>query len=266
MIPTQELRGFLKKWRTALRERSTADRLYWEGQKAVADLKKTNYLRRMRLEERNPGGIPGGGLDHFIASRHVPRICEQLAVYKKHMRTIRSDIDSMQIRLEVLAEIRRRIDREATFSKHTDPDLSNDLRKISLRIGGAIFRTKARFEKRWIDTVPFFIRYRGHKTMFQARQIDSWFQVRLGLILRTDMPKNPAPKFKDERGPSLRTIARLVVLFLVCADLAEVEGNCVVLTHNGRRVTVDGVLQQLRDAKIEPPPAKLHRTRLGEQL
>ena len=59
--------------------------------------------------------------------------------------------------------------------------------------------------------------------------LDAWFIVHLASIMRFYMPKLgiriAGNKRRDPGGPSLNTIARLIVLFLVCADIAEVRDN-----------------------------------------
>jgi hypothetical protein len=56
---------------------------------------------------------------------------------------------------------------------------------------------------------------------------------------------------KEGGGPTLRTVSRLIVLFIVCADLAEVRDHVARWKHNKRKLTIAGVYEQLTRARIE---------------
>jgi hypothetical protein len=226
---------------------------WWEGQKACADLKRTGYLQKLRLEETSENGSArGGGLDHFLTSRDVRHVCRELTVYRKYLNTIRQQIELCKGRQEWLSRQANSFGKKADSYVRSDPELGRDLTKIVKQIEQAKRGLRLRYEREWTRPVGIFAApFRGHTKVVQARELDSWFQVRLAFVFRADMPKNPFPKRKEERGPSLRTIARLIVLFLVCADLAEEKEGQVTLKHNRRPITVDGVLQQLRGAGID---------------
>ncbi len=104
---------------------------------------------------------------------------------------------------------------------------------------------------RWKHNSGFTLPIKGHEKMSQERQLDSQFQVRLGAVFRSFMPKDPLPREKEAKGPSLRTVARLIVLFLVCAEFAYTEDGLAKLKHNHRPVTVGGVLQQLKGSGLD---------------
>jgi hypothetical protein len=243
---------FLPKWRAALRDRSTAERSYWEGQPAYTELQRTGYLDRVLLKEKGDE-VRGKGLDHFIAARAVQRICAELRDYKRDLNRVRDLIERQKGQDEWLQKQSHAFHRKAFLVLQTDPALSKDLKKIVKKIDNAKRGTRIRLEGRWNFPVPGAVLapVPGSDKVQQERQLDSRFQVRLASILRTYMQKDPSPRWKDERGPSLRTIARLIVLFLVCADMAEERQGEVKLKHNQRRITVDGVVQQLRDAGVD---------------
>jgi hypothetical protein len=241
------LEGFLPQWRHALRNRETSERTFWEGSYAYADLKKTGCLDRVRLEEKaDQDGSFEGGLAAPIPSHAVPKICVALKTYKRDLKRVRDLINTEKDREDWLYKqadvFRKRAERVAGG----DPSLARNLTSIARRIDEARRGARSRLARRWELNLGFILPIKGHDKVQQARQIDSQFQVRLGAILRTFMPRDPVPSEKEMRGPSLRTIARLIILFLVCSELAEVKGGEVRLLHNNRKVTVNGVLQQLR--------------------
>lgn len=250
-MTTPTFKAFLRKWRDALRELNPLSELdWWEGQKAIAELNHTGYMDRVRLEEKSePGSARGSGLGHFIPTHDVPHICTELRVYREYLGQIGEKIEIHKRRQEWLAQ------QSVAFRKKgklwvTDPELYEDVEKIRKEIDAARRGVKYRFENEWSRSVGVgALPFRGHDKVVQKRELDSWFQVRLAHILRADLPKGMD---KDERGPSLRTIARLVVLFLVCAEVAEEKDGQVKFKHNQRSITVTGVLQQLRGARIDP--------------
>jgi hypothetical protein len=249
-MTTPIFKAFLRKWRDALRELNPLSELdWWEGKQACAELKSTGYLRRVRLEEKSePGSARGSALEHFIPSHDVPHICTELRIYREYLGQIRQRVERDKDRKDWLVRQSVAFKKKADLWSR-DSELREDLKRIRKNIELAKRGVKYRFEEEWTRSVGIAAPpYRGHKTIVQARELDSWFQVRLAHIFRADLPKG---RHKDERGPSLRTIARLLVLFLVCAELADEKEGEVKLRHNQRKITVAGVLQQLRGAGFD---------------
>jgi hypothetical protein len=240
---TPTLETFLPSWRQALRNRETVERAFWEGRPAYADLERTGYLVRVRLEEEDEGGI--------CPTRQLPKICSAINAYKRDMNQVRGLIDRQKIHTEWLGKKEREFRSKANLVAGANPSLANDLKRIAKRIHGTKHGLRLALKNRWKHNFGLILPIKGHEKLVQERQLDSQFQVRLGAIFRTFMPRNPLPLEKEARGPSLRTVARLIVLFLVCAELAEVKDGRARLRHNHRPITVDGVLQQLRGAKVD---------------
>jgi hypothetical protein len=73
--------------------------------------------------------------------------------------------------------------------------------------------------------------------------IDTLFQIRAALILRMFLQKGD--------GISLQTIARLIVLTYLSADLATDRDGDVIVRHTAEKLTVPNVVQRLTRAGIK---------------
>jgi hypothetical protein len=251
MTRREKLDEFLRKWKTALRNRETFERAYWEGQDAYSDLKRTGYLERVCLEEKDDEPGFGSGPEHFIAKHALPKICAELRVYRRDLNRVRALIGFQKDQYEWLDKHARALGQKAKLVASKDSAFADDLVQLAKRVDEVKRGIRFRLREHWRHpSLDFLNPYEGHGAPRQERQLDSRFQVRLGVVLRSFMRKYPVTAGGGS-GPSLRTIARLIVLFLVCADLAEVKQGQVTLKHNNRRITVGGVLQQLRGAGID---------------
>jgi hypothetical protein len=246
------LKQFLGKWRVALRENQT-DRAYWEGQKAFEDLKSTEHLDNVRITEPAGPGLYEGGEADYIAVQAIPKMCGILQAYRENIKRVRFLVDRQKDQEDWLRQ------RAAAFRKKSkvasDPEFARELIRIAKRIDQGRRGTLSQL-RIYLNEDRNWVPLKGYGRIRQERQLDSWFVVHLAGVFRFFMPLPGIPIKGTQReeggGPSLRTIARLIVLFLVCADVAELrEGVAVYLKHNGKRVTVANVLQQLRRAKVD---------------
>jgi hypothetical protein len=221
---------------------------YWFGQLHNCS---SEQLERVRLEEQTDGGKGAfDGLKHRIAVAALHRICGALGAYRRNMKGLRNLIEFQKDEEAWLKRQATAFRKRSAKVGHRDPTLAGHLKHLAKRIDHTRheIRRRVQLEDRPLHTYLAFVHpIKGHDKPKQERQLDSQFQVRLGAILRTFLPKGD----KRFRGPSLRTIARLIVLFLVCADLAAEKEGEVKLIHNNHTVTVEGVLQQLRGAGIK---------------
>jgi hypothetical protein len=233
-----------------LRNRPTAERNFWEGRQACADLERTGYIARVRVEERaDPNRAFGAGIDHYIPSHAIPKICSAIKAYRTDMKRVRELIGHQASHADWLEKKAREFQKKSNLVASTDPVLAHDLKGIAKRIEIAKNGTGQRLKRYWKHDFGFILPIKGHEKLRQERELDSQFQVRLGAILSTYLPQLSE---NGARRPSLRTIARLIVLFLVCADLADENEGQVKLKHNQRRVTVAGVYQQLHAVQHWP--------------
>lgn len=150
------------------------------------------------------------------------------------------------------SEFRKRADRSASLSTQ----LQSRLLRLAGQIQGEVRLIDHYRRQRWRFPVAFGglpLHYKKeistgdrppevHSIPLQERELDSRFQIRLGTTFRVFLRK--------EDGISLRTVARLVVLFLYVAGLAEEDGNGVKLRHSGLSVSVSTVVQKLRRARV----------------
>jgi hypothetical protein len=227
---------FLERWRLALRDRETPERHFWEGRKAYSDLKKTGHLERVRLE----AGV------EFIEGLVMPKICRAMEAYRRNLSRVRSLRNSQQ-NLEEWLEQRARQFRKKSLRIH-HREWARELDRVAQKIDEIKRGTRLDLQENLRDPLGFALPFKKPRVPLQERELDSWFQVHLGVVLTTFM--QGVPFESDCASASLRTIARLIVLFLVCADFAEVRGSEVRLKHNGRPVTVSSVFQQIEAAKI----------------
>lgn len=245
-----EFEKFMRKWRQALRERQ-ADRLFWEGQKAYRELKRTEYLERVRLEELgDAGGAFGSGIEHFIPQHALPQICRVIDLYRENIDQVRRLIELQKDQAGWLSQKALAFRKKALLVVNSDPELALDLNRLAGKIDEIRRGTRSSLKQQLRPRLDIGHPFEGYDKIWQERQLDTWFQVQLGAILRDFMRKNPIPNDKEARGPSSRTIARLIVLFLVCADFAARDSDEVWLKHNGHRITVEAVLQHLRRARL----------------
>ena len=227
------------------------ERQFWEGRQAYSDLAKTGQLERVRLEEEGD-----------VVECHVmPQICRTLEAYSRNLNGVRNLINSQRY-LEDWLEQQARQFRKKSRSVN-DRDCARDLTRIAKKIDEIKRGTRIDLPENWRNPLGFALPFRGHRVPLQERELDSWFQVHLGVVLRTFMQGDPFERSKRRVRPSLRTIARLIVLFLVCADLAEIREGRVRLRHNGRRVTVSGVFGS--ESKL-PRLEEIVRSLLGKKI
>lgn len=209
------------------------------------------WVERVRLEEPgDAGGAFGSGTKHFIPQHALPKICTVLDTYRENIKQVRPLIEFQKNQSEWLLQNAKAFRKKALGVARSDPEMARELTHLAGKIDEIRRGTRSRLKERLRADLDIAHPFEGYDKIRQKRQLDTWFQVRLGTILRDSMRKNPFPNDRDAMVPSSRTIARLIVLFLVCADLAAYEGDEVWLKHNGHRITVEGVLTHLRRARL----------------
>jgi len=137
------------------------------------------------------------------------------------------------------------------------PARSKELRELAEIIQNRSKRLESIAKRRWnrgFEHLGIFEDLAKQAVPVQERELDSWFQLRLATILRIFLQANEIPvkghTGKRKRNISLRTIARLIVLFFVCADLAEPSIGEIKLKH-GRSISLRNVLDLLRREGIK---------------
>lgn len=240
-----ELQDFLRGWRYRLRADAGGWDL-WEGNVAFKELKHTGALRRVRVEEQGKGG-GGSGENHFIAQHAIAEICAELADYKAKLGKVRSAEEEFKGLREWLEQQEQRFEKRA--AKHQlAPRLRQAIKHVAKEIRGVQRLVIHQHEQAgrspagvgvdyYADSVP-----RIQRPPKREIDLDGRFQERLAVILRSYLRK--------EDGTTLRTIARLVVLFLICAELAEKHDGELRL-HNKRKVSVSLVAKRLRRSRFD---------------
>jgi hypothetical protein len=246
-----ELKEFLAKWRSELR-RDSPKRLLWEGSAAFKELNSKNLngssikrrpqsdtpvgraISRARLEEHDPAG-------ERIAEKAIGDICAELCDYRKSIADFRRRAVYFKKTEERLEQYKKQFAQWAEnddFSRAT----RNHFRKIANKI--AIGRKQlADGQWQWPRTGLIDYYAQSSRTISgrpqQKRSLDTRFVQRLSAHFESALPKL-----------TRRTIARLIVLFLYCANLAEedksVHGKYYLrLRHDKRPISVHLVLKKL---------------------
>jgi hypothetical protein len=253
MDTSGELSKFLEKWRAAFKTFRTA---YWEGREAHRELERAGLLPRVLCEEKSNYG---SGLEHPIAEHAIEAFCGELHFYRDRVGKIRETIDRENDYSEELGKYARNLRARAERCKSRSPEHSKRLARLAANLETEERRLLYEKEQRWRYPRSVAIEeLLTRRAPVQERELDGWLQNRLGIHVRTSLP--------IESGVSLRTIARLVVLFLVCADVAVVQDDTVVkLVHSGEEVSVSSVLRMLRRTNIDRlPQGKRRRPQAGK--
>lgn len=87
----------------------------------------------------------------------------------------------------------------------------------------------------------------GIKTPQRDSVLEGYLKVRVAFTLRWFLDKQEG----FEKSVSLTTLARLVVLFYICTGLAEEKNDYLVVKGTGDELTVEGVAQKLKGAKLK---------------
>jgi hypothetical protein len=234
-----ELEGFLERWQG---EFTKFRGQYWEGPAAHQELKRSGLLPRVLCEEKSD---QGAGRDHPVAEHAIEAVCAELHHYQNRVGKIRETIELEKTydgMLEGLArDLHAAVDRCRSQSPEHSKRLAQFVKVVKNEQRDLRYDQKQRWRfPRSVSVESVFNR----RVPIQERELDSWFQIRLGILFRTYLPV--------EMGLSLETIARLVVLFLFCAKIALLQdGTILKLAHNEEEVSVRNVLRKLRQTNID---------------
>ena len=251
--------SILAKWRACFQADHRLEP-FWEGSKAFAELKRREALDIVRLQE--VAAEPGSPLrEHWLASHVIPEVCVLVRKY----RSLTNKVVSMNENYRELEKWLRSQEEELnqkTQATWLSQISRRGLRDLKKRIQGMIRILRYEQHELWrspISTGDFILGNDEHLTVGkrktkkgknplrhtspqQERELDSYFQIHLAKVFRAYL--------HPDSGVSLATISRLVVLFLCVSEFADDVGNGAKLHHNGKVITVGGVLQQLRGAGL----------------
>lgn len=242
-----ERQAFLNRWRFKLRPESP-NRDLWEGSAAVDELARLNLLARVRVEEQD---ADGSGEDHYIASHAIEEICAELADYRDKVGQVRKLIEQSKDVSDWLMSLEKKV--QQRINKEKGQANKEKLISIQKAIHGTVRLIAREQDNVWLQPTSVGIEHQSLTTprikqpLFQERELDGRFQVRLGAILRSYLQQD---QFSSKKGLSLRTIARLVVLVLICADLVFERKGELFLRHNNTKVSVESVIKKLRRAQL----------------
>ena len=141
--------------------------------------------------------------------------------------------------------IRREIaeieERKEAFWKEALNDFSSECPEIYVEDGGKLTRV---ITKEILQYKSLFARARYPERLGRRIDLDTRFQIRLGVILRSYLGK--------KEGVSLRTIARLVLLYYFCSGLVLVDAQNETRVRGTKRLlTVGAIDQRLRGAGLK---------------
>ena len=270
------LEKFVHRWRKALTDRHG----FWEGEKACHELGLKGYLARVRLEEKvflpideevhgsievevlvpidelqMTPSVRESDLKHFVAEHVITSVCAELRAYRTMIGTVRTEAEARKDLREWLKMRAIELRKKSKALISEQPRLGNRVATIADSLEGHIRVLQHENEQRWrypvatggLEFARSGVRKIGEPV--QEQQLDSRFQIRLAVIFATFL-RGESSKRSDR--VSLKTIARLIVLFIVCSDLGVLgKDNAVRLNHNSSKVSVRNVYENLTRAKIQ---------------
>ena len=137
---------FLAKWRQQLSSRNQLGR-YWEGQKAVAELKRCNYLNRAQLIEMVDGDKEGE--NHYLAKKAIGYVCAELKHYLRHINNVRKTLERENAVKTDLAKLSKVWKPRAESMKSESPLVALALAEFVKRIEGTISVIRHYQSERW---------------------------------------------------------------------------------------------------------------------
>jgi hypothetical protein len=231
MRSASRFKSFLKGWQDALR---APDDL-WQGQRAVADLKRAGYIEvsagtSTRISMLNP-------VDRWRPREMLKNVFAEVSDYKRRKLAWKKEFRNTEL---FLAKIER-----MTLRQRSRTD---DLRMKKLLGNTASVIERRHFVLRdfrngtqrsplgvWERLWPEHARA---ENIPREIELDTRLQVQAAKMFRTFLPR--------DEGVSLRTIARLVVLVYYIAELATENQKDGCLWTSNRAITVRSVEDKLR--------------------
>jgi hypothetical protein len=214
----------------------------WEGDAACKELSRLGLLGVVSLEQNK-----GKGLLADWRMRHtIEHLEAELRTYQLMSGKVLETRRQMNFELQLLASTKKK------FVEHIAryPSSNHRWSKKYLRMILADTK-KIRHEqgRLWLGHRGAWRRlllqpeYR--RRPLRELDLEGRFQIRVAKTMRTSLQKDD--------GVTLRTVARLVVLFYLCAGLAEDKKDYIEVKNTGRELSVDAVDQKLRHALIDEP-------------
>ena len=266
LIKIVSLHNFMIRWRQALNgyvKRGDPfwkdGHAFWEGPKALADLKRREDFALVRLE--NSPKSDSADVTRTIIRNVIERTYFEVKTYTEKLNRVRSDAELNKSINDFFKKHARAFKQEAARVKPYSPATGAHLLEVAAYIRGELRMFNRRERLRWnhgFANPGIFENLQDQAIPVQERELDSWFQCRLATIFRLFLSRfepliraQGGTLLKRHRNISLETIARLVVLFHVCADLADPFAGGIILRHNGKEVSVKNVSQNLRRARLD---------------
>lgn len=231
----------LERWKAAFATaykrvgRALPDReRHWEAMQVFDELRKVESLDAVAL--RNARNRTWRTKDL------ISRIAEEVKIYEDHAGKIR------QIRLEFEAT-REAYDKAiGLLEKRAQSCTVPELRRISKQSAAYVqldaqdvMRTQESYWTKPRGVLRTLLRESGGREPEREIDLDGRFQRRVAVLFQMFLPEEL----------SLRTVARLVVLTYIAADLAEDRDGVLQTKHTEIQISVQSVEQKLRRAKAE---------------
>jgi hypothetical protein len=252
---------FLRRWRQALSDAPTvkdpfwkSGHAFWEGAAARAELKRLGELPFVKLEEHpDPDRAD---IFRSLIEYTTGQICQELKFYRANFNQVRLSIERTKDASDFLEQLTKKVEKQMRLLERNSPQIAKQYSGIAAQMRKARGVLQYQQKQHWHGRrTGVFEDVREYEIPVQERELDTRFQLGLATILRLLLQPHLAPiRDKDgsvsrrKRHVSLRTIARLVVLFFVCADLAEASPGEITLRHNQENVSVESVIRKLRRA------------------
>jgi hypothetical protein len=240
------------RWRAAFYDieenpnRGPHNQAFWEGESAYREAMRNGVLSYVKLTRKvTKRNIFRGAADRRI--RDIGgRLAEAVSRYQEQLELVERGAAGKDL-LSWLAKIRQEFLQTADRWS-ADHALAESLKSISNAINEVQNDSAKLWESRWQNLHRgTFNRLRPKPNLSrqvpkQRRELDTRLICEFGSLFRS---------WVSPHEISLRTIARLIMLALVCLCIAKEERNSAVMAATGGRISVASVYQKLRRAGIK---------------
>jgi len=284
MTIDRETEGFRKRWISRFDEQAKLSKKPaghdpWEGHAAYRELSDTNNLWIVIPTPEFP--------DSPFHDRLTQKLAREVHFYATFHETIVPNNQCFKDTLYILRAAERKLKEAKTQKSSVKVELDGELKNCSSVLEKTRIALERRRETYWkeslfadpaekeswmiefdaenrINSVPpedlvkqerMFEKAKYPSRLVKRIDLDTRFQIRVAVILRSYLPQkielSPIERsfLPGKLEVSLKTISRLTLLTYLCGKLGnESDGELVV---DGRKITVSGVDQKLRDAKLK---------------
>ena len=216
---------------------------YWERDEAIADLRGKQYgigeHTRYAGEAQPSSLIELLWKESFIYARHLNQVLQINEVFRRSTKAVWD------------AEKSLRGAGNGMILKPLLTEYADNLKELGTKLD----KTQSEYWNHQYarQGLPAISKDKGRTKILQDRNLDTIFQIRAAELLRSFFA-----------SLSLYTIARLVVLAYICADIVDVRDGCLIVlgSEPARTIGIDTTYEKLRAAGLREPAKTKKITKL----